>query len=476
MNQNIIKDYSGYTKLRIASEYRSLYPEHARLALQTTPIFDHHSFRTPATFSDWQFFGYSDFQLQQGVRQVHLGSSRSVHVDGFYLKGVGMTSIAPSRPGDYYHGTGHLLPSAAAREFLVTEWIRGLGLSDLIVPCVGLLVAPIDDLLVGAVQEIYAHTDKDAILNVPQCDLKLKSISIKPSHFLRYTNLNWFMHTQIDQNSSSIESILSDWWSTLHENQDPDESLDVVEMISQIECKTLLQASRFFDFQKQGITWMSMNNNFTTDLRFLDLEVPVVADPNRIFDKATDPKDTLTGARVELFQLVRQIRFWILDLIGWCKAVLLKLENTAIQFYTDQKEFLTYIDEALENVFLKNSLIFKDDYWFTMVFEYYKTIFDQSCHEQLEKTIRLELQLKLTGGAVMTQESFEAESMHYAVELGQQCFFRYPTWAKRGGGIDASNAFFGEIICNVESKTTPEEYLQAIKQGALQIQNLFKKP
>jgi hypothetical protein len=465
------------TKLRRAPEYQSLYPEHQKFAFQTTPIFDQSSFRSRDCFENWEGVGYSDFQLQQGNRQFHLGSSRSVHFDGFYLKGVGMTSIAPARPTDFYHGTGHLLPSSAAREYLISEWVKGLGLSDSIVPCEGILAAKLDDFLIDSVKEIYAVTMDEKLGQIPLCDLHLKSISIKPSNFLRYSNLGWYMHTQIDEFISSIEQIITDWWASLHGNQKPDDSTDISDIFKQIEAKTVERALRFFEFQKSGITWMTMNNNFTADLRFLDLEIPVVSGPNRIFNTSIVNETEIFGARVELFQLVRQIRMWILDLLGWCQARILRFEYTQSDFHRNQTQFLKQIVDELQTTFLKNSQIFKDDFWFSTVFEHYKTIYDSGDHAKLEKVLRVELYLKLIGGAVVTEEPFESEPMSYDIELGRNGFFRFPSWSKKDYGSIGSieHAFFGELIRRVEATDTVEGYLGELKHATAQIHKFFQK-
>ena len=52
-----------------------------------------------------------------------------MHEDA-YLKGMGRTSLAAnwSDAEDRCHHSGHMLPSAAAREYLVSRALEGLGL------------------------------------------------------------------------------------------------------------------------------------------------------------------------------------------------------------------------------------------------------------------------------------------------------------------------------------------------------------
>src|SRR5438128_755594 len=64
---------------------------------------------------------YADLQTHPTVNVGRrLGSGRAGFYRGKYLKGVGRTQLAGnwSDPRDVYHGTGHMAPSAAVREYI----------------------------------------------------------------------------------------------------------------------------------------------------------------------------------------------------------------------------------------------------------------------------------------------------------------------------------------------------------------------
>jgi hypothetical protein len=90
--------------------------------------------------------GAADLQLNaDGNVGARLGSGRALFYRGHYLKGVGRTLLAGNwnNRRDAYHSSGHMLPSAAVREYLVSRVVEAAGWGQLIVPCVGLQLTPL---------------------------------------------------------------------------------------------------------------------------------------------------------------------------------------------------------------------------------------------------------------------------------------------------------------------------------------------
>jgi hypothetical protein len=76
-----------------------------------------------------------------------LGSGRSGYHAGRYLKGIGRTLLAANWSGrDYYHASGHLLASAAAREALISTVLHAAGGGHAINACEAVLARELTEL------------------------------------------------------------------------------------------------------------------------------------------------------------------------------------------------------------------------------------------------------------------------------------------------------------------------------------------
>jgi hypothetical protein len=469
--KTVLKKYSCSVPLQKVSGYSSLKDEHAFLALETD-IRDDNSFRSYSKFSNEKLIGYSDYQKQTGIKQYHLGSSRSVHFEGFYLKGIGLTPLFPSIDLGFYHGSGHLLPSAAAREFLISEFVNRIGLTKNIVPCEGVLVSEIDQNLEKLASDIYKNSSY-----FPPCDRHLKSISIKPSPFLRFTNFEWYLSSQIDESLNGFENVFIDWMAELSIEGDYFE-MEFKNILKSIENKIFKNLTDFFDLQKNGILWVSCNNNFTSSLRFLDLELPMVTSPNLIFDLVDPSEESPFSSlcRIELFSIIYQYRMWILYLLGWCESRIIRTRFKPTQQMKKIQQVLILLKKEIRNEFIDKSLIFDDDFWLNYVCDYYSGIYGSKSIKLLKKILNDELKLKMHGSADVKFKPLAIfEDTKYQLELGT---FKKFSYANKFADVYRSNInkgfhhFFSSLINHVEMQQKPDGFLRALEFASSEISSV----
>jgi hypothetical protein len=217
--------------------------------------------------------GFADFQLlPDGVSRGRLGAGRALQYRGHYLKGVGRTPLAANwrLSDDARHASGHLFPSAAARELLVSRYAAAHGLADAIVPCTGLLVRPLP---ARARAEVRASLPPGP---VPAIDLRLQAISVKPGGFARLSNFTWALH-QLE----AAHRQLGELSLAMQRHLDPTATVAPRECTPRTVMDALARAidRGFANFERYfaaGIHWGYIDNNLTADGRFLDLEVPAV--------------------------------------------------------------------------------------------------------------------------------------------------------------------------------------------------------
>ena len=134
------------------------------------------------------------------------GSGRSGVYRGWYLKGIGRTPLAANwHQGDYLHNTGHLAASSAIRELAISEWLRALSLDDTIVPCEGLLLAPLAPELARFAELLYGRL-LDAPL--PAVDRGFQAISVKRADFARASNFSSSTSSGFSAHSPGLKGIL----------------------------------------------------------------------------------------------------------------------------------------------------------------------------------------------------------------------------------------------------------------------------
>lgn len=474
-----IKPYSSRVRMKRSGNFVSLYEKHNDLAWVTEPQLRTGPFRTGADFSGWEGTAFADFQVQPANPVFHLGSARSVHFGNHYLKGMGLTPLFPVREFDFYHGSGHLLPSAAAREYLVSVWTRRIGLASSIIPCEGLLVAEMPPQLAGIARSIYGNVTDSTNQGMPPCDGILQAISVKPSGFVRFTNFSWLLRSGADISLDALTRVLRDWGSSLDADfvRSPngmDEEIGTI--IGQIESRTVERLEEFFRFQTSGILWCSLNNNFTAGIKFLDLEVPLVTSPDLIFDFATgSSQDFASPAHFEIFQAVKQVREWIVDLLGWCKARELYYRQLKNPAHSDFLELIRVISHEIENRLILDSRIFNDTHWVAIIRNHYGSRIGDVATSALDALIDQQRIFRLTGSITLTesQQSNLVARAQYSLELGTTPTLMAPSWFPEARFTEEFNSghhlLFAECIKQVELETRPEGFLNALRRAEAQI-------
>ncbi|PTL80933.1 hypothetical protein [Vitiosangium sp. GDMCC 1.1324] len=273
---------------------------------------------------------YSDLQTNaDGNISLRLGSGRAGFYSGKYLKGVGRTPLAANwcHPTDRYHSSGHLLPSAAAREYLVSCYLEELGAGDSLVVCEGLLLAPLPPDAERYVESIFPGLDP---CHLAPADRRLQAITVKDAGFARLSNFVWAFSQWRGGAPFMIELFLRMTRYLGGPSQPEVRPGDVTPdaLAERLERAIERLVHHFERFFQAGVYWGSFHNNFTADGRFLDLETPVVLGGPFIGLISTSGKlpesVDLAGSRIfvgcEVLHCLQQIRTFlafVIDRLEW---------------------------------------------------------------------------------------------------------------------------------------------------------------
>lgn len=243
-----------------------------------------------------------------------LGSGRAGVLGDAYLKGVGRTSLAANwaDPGDRYHNSGHMLPSAAVREYLSSRALEELGLGATICPCTGLLAAPLDR---PADRFLDAMLPESAGRFAP-IDRHLQAITVKPADFARLSNFAWGLdHLGLPGDLASLLFRMHAFLSPPDRRPHPSASSpDAIAAAFAAAVET--GVANFGQYLRAGVYWGSLANNVTADGRFLDLEVPMVLLRPflGIFAEGPKPWFGLNWIGLEVY-------LYVLELRGFCASL-----------------------------------------------------------------------------------------------------------------------------------------------------------
>lgn len=212
-------------------------------------------------------------QLDQNYPR-RLGSGRGGVYRGYYLKGVGRTLAAANwnDSGERYHGSGHMPPTSAAREWLITQHLRAVGLAHTIVPCETVLAAPLNHAQRGEVAA--GHTS--ANLKRAPADGRLQVLSVKPANFARMSNIVWALdHFCFEPGFIGRLFLALDRFLRPPGERDAAQG-DPSEVAAAMEAAYLRARSAFRDWAAHGLFWLYLQNNFSLDGRYVDLETPLL--------------------------------------------------------------------------------------------------------------------------------------------------------------------------------------------------------
>ncbi len=296
------------------STFRSLHPAHRGCNVEVDLGAIGAFFTSPAAR-----VGAADFQLlPDGARRGRLGAGRALYLGRHYLKGVGRTPLAANWriPDDRRHATGHLLPTAAIREYLVSRHVEAHGAADTILPCVGLLLRPLPP---GGAASVRRSLPRPFRVPVSPLDERFQAISVKPGDFARLSNFSWAAHQLEPLHRQVGELALA-----MHRYLDPSRDIAASECTPAALVAALVAAlargfancHRYFEI---GVHWGFIDNNFTADGRFLDLEVPVVVGANvfGVVEWNARPERLRAGAHwtgLEALGFARRARLFVEDL------------------------------------------------------------------------------------------------------------------------------------------------------------------
>jgi hypothetical protein len=257
---------------------------------------------------------YADLQTNADSNVPgRLGSGRSGFLHGHYLKGIGRTPLAANwrNHEDRYHNSGHLLPSAAIREYLASCALRAAGLASAINPCDALLVRPLDR-DVGD----FLHAMLPEVRQFPAIDHRFQAITVKRGDFARFSNFLWAL-----DHASPRPQELARLIYQLHSYLLPPEERPLEraqcspEQLGRAFAAAVERALwNFRLFARAGVHWGSFHNNFTADGRFVDLELPCLLGrpffgaTHAVLDRPAGVAPSIDWIGLELYSYVRQVR------------------------------------------------------------------------------------------------------------------------------------------------------------------------
>ncbi|WNG17529.1 hypothetical protein [Cystobacter fuscus] len=268
---------------------------------------------------------YADLQTNADNNVARrLGAGRAGVHAGKYLKGVGRTLLAAnwSDSEDGYHNSGHLLPSAAAREYLASCYLEGRQAGETLVRCEGLLLAPLPPEAERYVASLLPGWETHHLAPV---DRRLQAITVKEAGFARMSNFAWALSQWRCGAPFLIELFLrmARYLGGPSEPQPRPGDLTPEVIARQLERATERLVHHFERFFHAGVYWGSFHNNFTADGRFLDLETPVIfggpflgvlAAPGKL-PVSLDPADSRPVVGCEVLRCLRQVRTFLAFLV-----------------------------------------------------------------------------------------------------------------------------------------------------------------
>ena len=245
--------------------------------------------------------GFADFQLPARYPVARrLGSGRAVFHAGKYIKGVGRTQLAANwtDASDVLHSSGHMHPSGAIREYLVSRYLEARGLGRVIVPCEGLALRPLSPSFGGALR---AHAEHNGVPLAP-ADTHMQALTFKPGGFARWSNFVWLATHGFGELDEVIRMGLA-----LRHFADPEAELDPdsctpAAIAAALDAAVERTRRNFAHFFEAGIYWGSFCNNATLDGRFLDLELPTfLAEPMVVALAPHQKREGLSGSASSVY-------------------------------------------------------------------------------------------------------------------------------------------------------------------------------
>jgi hypothetical protein len=423
---------------------------------------------------------YADLQTNAdaNIGKERLGSGRAGFFAGRYLKGIGRTPLAGNWNDhrDLYHSSGHLLPSAAAREYLVSRFVEARGLGATINPCNGLLVAraPVERL----VRRMFER-GRVGPTRMAACDLRLTALSTKDGHFARMSNFVWSLnHTTATPDR--IGNILMRLCLYLQPQAQPSlASLTPTALTALLSQSVDKALANFAGYLRLGIHWGSLHNNFTIDGRFLDLEVPVVfgrpflgiLSPNRQRPRGYDGRRGEPIVGLEVLSYFAQMASFIRFLRHKLRHLLHEpafMSRALVRFLQD---FL----EALSQTFNGAHVVFNSRQQERTVVAMLDAVFALSRAQKaalgcLVRRRRLALQGR-TGGPLQTTRLARLD-VHLA--KAEPAFaptaYSFVDLGGTGEPLSRDAVVLNDALTRIEQVSDPDRFLEAVTEAERQIE------
>ncbi len=306
---------------------------------------------------------YADLQTNADASvNRRLGSGRSGFYRGKYLKGMGRTPLAANWADDVdlYHNSGHMLPGAAIREYLVSRAFRGLGLERAILGCEGLLFKTLPKRVDGFLRAMLPEA-QDAFAEI---DRWAQAISIKDGAFGRFSNFLWIVD-HLNPRGLTLADAMYRIRSFLEPPEGrpvPSDEVSPDAIARAFSRATLRGLEGFRAYLRAGVYWGSFHNNFSADGRFLDLEIPLVLG-RPFFGVTHDARQRMPEISgdnewigLEIFSYARQARTFLSAFLG-------RLEHLAGHLYPQGggHEFVRALADELRTQLGPDHLLMNDD-------------------------------------------------------------------------------------------------------------------
>jgi hypothetical protein len=442
--------------------YLTLHPEHEELAVEV-------DFAALSAFGRCEpgLILHADLQSSYGYQSpLRLGSGRSGYHNGYYLKGIGRTSLAGNWMNsiDVYHGTGHLCASAAAREYLVTVFLKARGLEQSIVPCEGLLVRPLDSRLHGFGEQAFSPHER-TLGDLMPADRHLQAITVKPGRFLRLSHLTWYLNHPPGPGflRCFLEGLVEATASRKEvASLSPDGIVQIIEEVLEQGIEN------FLAFFRNGIFWGSTHNNFAADGRFLDLELPTLLG-GPFYGFTTMPQSPPSPD--EFIPLPGEVWDFVLQIRSFTSLLISRLSHFVREnrwFFPNERifarELLTHLEEwqlthEVNGLFTVEGLIER-------VASYYRQWGLATAEEDAQKLLpylhfRAASLPGLDASKLILPPLKSIEVQHPQIEP----FHRRQFWAEHDQDLRHTHSisYLHEHLEQLDRCTQPDEYLQRLR-------------
>jgi hypothetical protein len=400
---------------------------------------------------------HADMQILPASNQLgRLGAGRGGLYRGVYLKGVGRTPLAANwnMADDWAHHTGHLLASAAVREYLVSRYIAARGMEDTINGCQGVLLRPLSPKL-----RTYNGEVRGALpANHAAQGMTLRGGPARFSNFLWLCcNLNFYTRRARNGLVSFFELLIG--------------SLD---------------PAKEHDYWQLGVTFNSVPNNFTMDGRFHDLDNAMfLGGPllGVLLDHDVDETDLPVPGDVgdfalpcgfEVFDAIRHVRQCYRFLVSRLSAIL----EMDIALAKREVEFIRGVVSALRARFERGHILFSDRRlqqtvlgWFqgeldlpSASIRVARALIEANCAFRLRaKPVTMRFRLRRPSLALARQADFRTPRLH---------LFDVPPPRDR---VLEDAAFLNDLLNKIDRLSDVDALLAATSDAATQIEKRFRR-